>query len=95
MKMNMYFIIRIKQKICRHNFDLSQLKKTNIPELEPPKTRGYKEWEEYFSKLYKHESHIKRVKWPCSKCGKIFYAHCGLDISPEYGSVIRRKNPIS
>lgn len=22
----------------------------------------------------------KRIKWPCAKCGKIFYAHCGVDI---------------
>ena len=82
-------MLRIKQQICRHIFDLSQLEKTNIPELEIPKTRGYKEWEQYFSKLDKHESHTKRVKWPCSKCGRIFYAHCGLDISPKYGIIIR------
>lgn len=30
-----------------------------------------------------------RVKWPCAKCGKVFRAHCGLDISPKYGETIR------
>ena len=31
-----------------------------------------------------------RVKWPCAKCEKIFYAHCGLDISPKFGPTFRR-----
>ena len=26
-----------------------------------------------------------RVQWPCSKCGKVFKAHCGLDIVPANG----------
>ncbi len=29
----------------------------------------------------------KRVAWPCCKCGKVFRAHCGLDISPRFGRV--------
>ena len=33
-----------------------------------------------------------RVKWPCMKCGKIFYAHCGLDIAPKHGEVIYSPN---
>lgn len=32
-----------------------------------------------------------RVIWTCDKCGKKFFAHCGLDISPKYGMVIRRR----
>jgi len=31
----------------------------------------------------------ERVEWPCCKCGKIFRAHCGLDITPKHGSVER------
>lgn len=31
-----------------------------------------------------------RVKWHCSKCKKMFYAHCGLDISPKFGKTFRR-----
>ncbi len=32
-----------------------------------------------------------RVAWPCAKCGKVFRAHCGLDISPEHGPTFRRE----
>lgn len=31
-----------------------------------------------------------RVQWPCDKCGKVFNAHCGLDISPSNGPAFRR-----
>ncbi len=31
-----------------------------------------------------------RVKWPCDKCGKVFWAQCGLDISPSNGPAFRR-----
>ena len=33
------------------------------------------------------EDGCRRVAWPCRKCGKVFYAHCGLDISPKHGFV--------
>ena len=75
---------------CKHTFDMADLEKTGIPEIEPPKTRGYKEWEQYFSKIYSCDGVTKRVRWPCSKCGKVFYAHCGLDIGHE-GNIIRKK----
>ena len=29
----------------------------------------------------------KRVIWPCCKCGKVFTAHCGLDIAPQKGFI--------
>lgn len=29
----------------------------------------------------------KRVSWKCYKCNKIYYAHCGLDITPKHGYV--------
>ena len=32
-----------------------------------------------------------RVAWPCDKCGKVFRAHCGLDISPTHGPTFRRE----
>jgi hypothetical protein len=75
---------------CKHTFDMVDLEQTGIPELEPPETRGYEEWERYFTAIYKHESVTRRVKWPCSKCGKVFYAHCGLDIAHE-GNIVRKK----
>ena len=29
----------------------------------------------------------RRVKWACRKCGKVFFGHCGLDISPKHGPI--------
>ena len=29
----------------------------------------------------------ERVSWSCAKCGKVFKAHCGLDISPKHGDI--------
>lgn len=31
-----------------------------------------------------------RVRWHCDKCGRIFRAQCGLDISPTNGPTYRR-----
>jgi hypothetical protein len=31
-----------------------------------------------------------RVRWNCDKCGKVFRAQCGLDISPGNGPTYRR-----
>lgn len=31
-----------------------------------------------------------RVRWPCDKCGKVFHAQCGLDISPTNGPIYWR-----
>lgn len=31
-----------------------------------------------------------RVRWHCDKCGKVFRAQCGLDISPANGPTYRR-----
>jgi len=31
-----------------------------------------------------------RVSWACDKCGKVFNAQCGLDISPRHGKTFRR-----
>ena len=82
--------LNLKQRKCRHRFDMDDLEQTGIPELGKPATRGYEEWAKYFQDLDSHESITKRVKWPCAKCGKIFYAHCGLDIAHD-GNIIRRK----
>ena len=42
----------------------------------------------------KDSSGADRVSWPCDKCGKMFRAQCGLDISPEHGPIFRRKTTI-
>jgi hypothetical protein len=69
---------------------MADLKKTGIPEPPEPTKNDYNEWNKWYETIYsfKHESHTKRVVWPCSKCGKVFYAHCGLDISPKHGFIV-------
>lgn len=66
MKFIRTLILRIKQKFCKHNFNIRQLEMVNRDGLND------------------------RVKWPCAKCGKVFRAHCGLDISPKYGKITDR-----
>jgi hypothetical protein len=78
-----------KRVTCLHEFDLDDLRRTGIPEPEMPTGTSYKEMCEYFHNRYEHESVTKRVAWPCCKCGKIFYAHCGLDIY-SYGKPKKR-----
>lgn len=34
------------------------------------------------------EDYARRVCWPCMKCGKEFYAQCGLDIA-HAGNIVR------
>jgi hypothetical protein len=70
----------IQKRFCKHEFVLADLALTNIPELEKPKVNDYQAWVEYYKGIFQHESFTKRVKWPCKKCGKVFYAHCGIDI---------------
>lgn len=79
-----------RKKTCRHEFDTSDLKLTGISEPEEPdKYASYKEWVKYFHELHHGPSHTERVEWPCNKCGKPFRAHCGLDIAPRKGKIIR------
>lgn len=80
----------IWRKECKHEFVLDDLRRTGIPELEKPTTNSYEEWSRYFSAIYTHDSYTKRVMWPCAKCGKVFYAHYGIAISPTHGPVVRR-----
>lgn len=76
---------------CSHEFDWDDLERTNIPPLErPPDYATQAEWNRYYRNRDKHESVTKRVKWPCWKCGKTFYAHCGLNIL-EHGKAVRIK----
>jgi hypothetical protein len=80
-----------RQKRCNHAFDLGDLKQTGI---EPPtihKDATLQEKIRFNQNLSKHPSHTERVIWPCCKCGKVFYAHCGLDISPANGFITKRR----
>lgn len=75
---------------CKHEFLLSDLKKTGIAPLAKPESNDSRAWFDYYQKVYEHESVTKRVVWPCRKCRKEFFAHCGLDISPKYGPTVGR-----
>jgi hypothetical protein len=70
-----------RRSVCAHEFHLSDLQKTGIPPLETPIDRhDYRGWMTYYCNIYTHPSVTERVEWPCVKCGKVFRAHCGLDV---------------
>ena len=79
---------RLKRKKCSHEFRLCDLRQTGIAEPPPPKRDdGAEAWMRYYRSLPRCLAHTHRVEWPCRKCGKKFWAHCGLDITPKYGHV--------
>lgn len=83
-----------KRRICKHMFAIEDLKFTGIPEPKKPSgSDSYKKsaWDKYFDEYWNGDWNKKRVKWPCAICGEVFYAHCGLDISPKNGFIFRRK----
>jgi hypothetical protein len=82
-------VVWMRQTFCRHKFQLGDQTLTGIPEQEKPAPNAsYGEWMEYFSSRNKHPSHTQRIKWPCAKCGKVFYEHCGLDVLSKHGEII-------
>ena len=91
--MSIQFKRLVMQFFCRHQFRLDDLKKTGIPEPEkPPNGSSVDDWMRYHQLCYTGDHHTKRVVWPCAKCGKVFHAHCGLDISPTHGPIIPSHN---
>jgi len=86
----MVIMLAVKQFFCRHKFAMEDLKLTHIAPPPTPFKGTYAEWEHFYEGIDTHESHTHRVEWPCDKCGKVFYAHCGLDIAPENGGIFRR-----
>lgn len=86
----LYYSFKHKQSKCKHTFDMDDLKYTKIQEPNKPESKDYNEWSDYYSTMYTHSYHTKRVQWMCSKCNKIFYAHCGLDIL-KYGKAFRKE----
>jgi len=78
-----------KRVTCLHEFDLNDLRKTETPKPAKPEKNYYKAWEKYHMDFYTSDYVRKAVMWPCCKCGKIFYAHCGLDIY-SYGKPKKR-----
>ena len=78
---------------CHHAFRLEDLHKTGIPEPEKPADgASYQAWKDYHRELTEGPHHTERVEWPCARCGKVFRAHCGLDISPEHGPILPSPN---
>jgi hypothetical protein len=82
------FLIAAKQELCKHEFELRDLHLTGISEPKLPSNgSGCQAFVDFQNELARGEAFTKRVVWPCSNCGKKFYAHCGLDISPKYGPI--------
>lgn len=77
-----------KALTCRHRFDLRDQTMTGILPPLPPRSASPREWERYGRAVVcgDHPWHTHRVAWPCSKCGTVFYAHCGLDILAGRGT---------
>lgn len=68
---------RLRQLVCSHKFYTEDISKDYVKPVMPEGLSICAE--------YKHPAHTKRVCWPCGKCGKKFYAHCGLDIVDKHG----------
>ena len=85
----------LRRVACCHTFRLGGQSLTGIPEPEKPEDNaGYAAWSEYYQSLYNGPSFTKRVQWPCAKCGKVFFAHCGLDIL-SHGNIQPPNNELS
>lgn len=71
--------------VCRHEFKLIDLDRTNIPEpvLAPDAT--YEQAMQFYGEQMTCRAFTHRVRWPCAKCGQVFHAHCGLDILSRHG----------
>jgi hypothetical protein len=65
---------------CSHKFDIKDMEQTGIPYPQEPDNDDFKAWRQYHEEIYTCDAYLKRIKWPCCKCHKVFYAHCGLDI---------------
>ena len=48
---------------------------------EKPKTDLYTDWAKYFSSYASHQSVTHRVVCQCTKCHKVYYARCGLELN--------------
>lgn len=70
----------LRKPKCSHRFNLDDLCQTKISLPKKPTKDDYFAWKEYFDKIYICEGTTKRVRWPCSDCGEVFFGHCGLDI---------------
>lgn len=80
---------KLRARACSHEFHLADLRATGIEAPPaPPENAGWDVHSRYLTALALHPSHTRRVTWPCAKCGHVFTAHCGLDISPSMGPIV-------
>ncbi len=90
----MSWFTRLFARRCAHQLCLSDLNLTGIePPLAPPRSAGYEAQCDHLSALWTHPSHTRRVSWVCTKCGTVFYGHCGLDILSRTRGTIAQKAP--
>lgn len=69
---------------------MDDIEQTGIEELKQPENCDTIGWIEYFQNIYTHESHTKRIKWPCHKCGEVFYGSSGLSIESKNGKIVHK-----
>jgi hypothetical protein len=65
---------------CKHEFNITDIKLTGIPEPARPINGSYEEWVDYYNRYWDGDWNTKRVMCPCKHCGHVVYAHCGIDI---------------
>lgn len=83
---------KLRAAACSHEFRLADLEATGIEAPPPPASdAGLEVHFRYLHNMANHPSHTRRVVWPCAKCGRVFTAHCGLDISPAHGPIVLSK----
>jgi hypothetical protein len=89
----MSLLLRVKQRFCHHEFAYEDLAQTGIAEPEKPASiHDYASWQKWYEHYYESDHVKKRVCWPCDKCWKVFYAHCGLDIMGTHGRPFSRRH---
>jgi len=74
---------------CSHEFISGQgitLTGIKYPD-EPHSIHDYFEWVEWYKHVYTCDAHVNRVYGECHKCGKGFYAHCGIELQ-KYGKLV-------
>ena len=76
------FVIKKQPRIarCKHLFDYKDMGRTGFVVPETPKSPFLSDYIKYNEMVVHHISHTHRVFWGCSRCRRVFYAHCGLDI---------------
>lgn len=92
------WVVRARAHMCRHEFHYEDLALIGIPVPPmPPRGAPWKECLKWADQTVggNHPSHTQRVRWTCCKCGKVFFAHCGLDVLAKHGRVSSHNAKVS